>query len=75
MGWLKSCQIETVAMESTGVNWIPLFQNAVDGILKNIQSAKKSRVRWGNVHGVRFPWELALDFNATRGMSEVCHLA
>jgi transposase len=24
--WLKSCQIETVAMESTGVYWIPLFQ-------------------------------------------------
>ncbi len=24
--WLKSCEIETVAMESTGVYWIPLFQ-------------------------------------------------
>src|SRR6202162_703881 len=24
--WLKSCQIETVAMESTGVYWIPFFQ-------------------------------------------------
>jgi transposase len=24
--WLKSCQIETVAMESTAVYWIPLFQ-------------------------------------------------
>jgi transposase len=24
--WLKSCKIETVAMESTGVYWIPLFQ-------------------------------------------------
>jgi transposase len=24
--WLKQCQIETVAMESTGVYWIPLFQ-------------------------------------------------
>jgi transposase len=24
--WLKACQIETVAMESTGVYWIPLFQ-------------------------------------------------
>jgi transposase len=24
--WLKSCNIETVAMESTGVYWIPLFQ-------------------------------------------------
>jgi transposase len=24
--WLKECQVETVAMESTGVYWIPLFQ-------------------------------------------------
>ncbi|MGH9692770.1 MAG: IS110 family transposase, partial [Bryobacteraceae bacterium] len=24
--WLKRCAIETVAMESTGVYWIPLFQ-------------------------------------------------
>lgn len=24
--WLKNCQIETVAMESTGVYWIPLFE-------------------------------------------------
>ena len=24
--WLKKCDIETVAMESTGVYWIPLFQ-------------------------------------------------
>jgi transposase len=24
--WLKECQIQTVAMESTGVYWIPLFQ-------------------------------------------------
>jgi len=24
--WLKKCRIETVAMESTGVYWIPLFQ-------------------------------------------------
>jgi len=24
--WLKACKIETVAMESTGVYWIPLFQ-------------------------------------------------
>lgn len=24
--WLKACQIDTVAMESTGVYWIPLFE-------------------------------------------------
>jgi transposase len=26
--WLKQCQIETIAMESTGVYWIALFSNA-----------------------------------------------
>ena len=24
--WLKSCRVETVAMESTGVYWLPVFQ-------------------------------------------------
>ncbi len=24
--WLKQCRIESVAMESTGVYWIPVFQ-------------------------------------------------
>jgi hypothetical protein len=24
--WLKKCKIDTVAMESTGVYWIPLFE-------------------------------------------------
>ena len=24
--WLKKCKIRTIAMESTGVYWIPLFQ-------------------------------------------------
>ena len=24
--WLKECQVTTVAMESTGVYWIPIFQ-------------------------------------------------
>jgi hypothetical protein len=25
--WLKACQIETVAMEATGVYWIPLYES------------------------------------------------
>ena len=24
--WLKACRVDTVAMESTGVYWIPLFE-------------------------------------------------
>lgn len=26
VAWLKQCELETVAMESTGVYWIPVFQ-------------------------------------------------
>jgi transposase len=43
--WLKECQIETVAMESTGVYWIPLFQiletQGLEVKLVNMKSTKK----------------------------------
>src|ERR1700736_4468098 len=42
--WLKTCHIETVAMESTGVYWIPFFDYPVPRIVKEIQSSAKSRV-------------------------------
>lgn len=29
-GWLKECSVDTVAMESTGVYWIPIFQILAD---------------------------------------------
>jgi transposase len=32
--WLRDCGIRTVAMESTGVYWIPLYQLLADAILK-----------------------------------------
>jgi len=42
--WLKRCQIETIAMESTGVYWIPLFQilerNGFEVCLVNASHAK-----------------------------------
>jgi transposase len=34
VGWLKSCGITTVALESTGVYWMPLFQMLEDAGLK-----------------------------------------
>ena len=52
--WLKACKVKTVAMESTGVYWIPLFQkieaagmeallvNARD--LRNVPGRRKSDV-------------------------------
>jgi transposase len=42
--WLKACHIETVAMESTGVYWIPLFQ---------ILEAREFKVFLVNAHHVK----------------------
>ena len=42
--WLQQCQIRTVAMESTGVYWIPLFQ---------ILEKRKLEVRLVNAHHVK----------------------
>jgi transposase len=45
--WLKECDVRTVAMESTGVYWIPLFQilehAGFEVILVNPNYAKKPR--------------------------------
>ena len=42
--WLEQCQIRTVAMESTGVYWIPLFQileeRKIEACLVNAQHLK-----------------------------------
>ena len=42
--WLKSCGIRTVAMESTGVYWIPVFQilegKGIEAVLVNASYAK-----------------------------------
>jgi transposase len=42
--WLKQCQVETVAMESTGVMWIPVFQKleaaGLEVLLVNTKSLK-----------------------------------
>jgi len=42
--WLQQCGIRTVAMESTGVYWIPLFQ---------ILEQRKINVRLVNAHHVK----------------------
>jgi len=42
--WLQQCQVRTVAMESTGVYWIPLFQ---------ILEKRKFDVRLVNAHHVK----------------------
>ena len=42
--WLSACKIQTAAMESTGVYWIPLFQ---------ILEKRKIEVRLVNAHHVK----------------------
>ena len=42
--WLKNCRIETVAMESTGIYWLPLYftlkENGFDVVLVNARDVK-----------------------------------
>lgn len=42
--WLKSCRIDTIAMESTGVYWLPLYfilkERGFDVILVNARDVK-----------------------------------
>ncbi len=51
--WLKQCHIDTVAMESTGIYWIPLFeileQNGFEVRLVNPRSIKHAPGRKSDV--------------------------
>lgn len=44
VAWLEACEIETVAMESTGVYWIPLYElleeRGFEGVLVNARHLK-----------------------------------
>lgn len=44
INWLKSCGIKTVAMESTGIYWIPLYEkleeNKIEAVLVNASHIK-----------------------------------
>ena len=40
--WLTKCEIRTVAMESTGVYWIPLHQILEGGVLKCTWSTRST---------------------------------
>ncbi|HEX4170352.1 MAG TPA: transposase [Bryobacteraceae bacterium] len=58
--WLQTCRIRTVAMESTGVYWIPLFQiletRGFEVKLMNAHHVK-------NVPGERPMWRIASGFS------------
>jgi hypothetical protein len=60
--WLKRCQVETIAMESTGVYWIPLFQmlerNGFKVCLVNARHAKNVPGRKSDVKDCQWLQEL-----------------
>ena len=76
--WLKARGITTVAMESTGVYWIPLYQMLEDrGVraclvnarhMKNVPPSKSQSVRQGIAHAA---WELH-DTSKVPGWLEKC---
>jgi transposase len=62
VGWLKSCGIKTVAMESTGVYWIALFQKleaaGFEALLVDARRAKHVPGRKSDVQDCRWLQQL-----------------
>lgn len=79
--WLKSCNIKTVAMESTGVYWIPLFQilenNGFEVILVNARHVKNVPGRKTDVQDCQWLQQLhsyGLLRGSFRPADEICVL-
>jgi len=81
VGWLKACGIETVAMQSTGVYWIPLYellaQERVQVFLVNARETKNLPGRKTDVQECQ--WLLKLHVygllkNSFRPTEEICVL-
>ncbi len=78
--WLKHCRIDTVAMESTGVFWIPLYQLLEDaGIevflvnarhVKNVPGRKKTDVK--DCQWLQFLHSVGLLNASFRPAQEIC---
>ncbi|HET9396303.1 MAG TPA: IS110 family transposase, partial [Nitrospiraceae bacterium] len=60
--WLKACQVDTVAMESTGVYWIPLFQKleaaGIEVILVDARAVKHAPGRKSDVQDCQWLQQL-----------------
>lgn len=60
--WLKECKVDTVAMESTGVYWIPLYElleeNGFEVLLVNARHLKNVRGRKTDVQDCQWIQEL-----------------
>ena len=60
--WLKACQVDTVAMESTAVYWIPLFQKleaaSIEVILVDARAVKHAPGRKSDVQDCQWLQQL-----------------
>lgn len=79
--WLKYCKIKTVAMESTGVYWIPVFQlldsNGFNVVLVNARYAKNVPGRKSDVQDCQWLQQLhgyGLLRGSFRPNNEICIL-
>ena len=77
--WLKRCGITTVAMESTGVYWIPLFQMLADAGLKpclvnarNMKNVPGRRTDWHDCQWLQYLHSVGLLRAAFRPDQSVC---
>ena len=79
--WLKACQIQTIAMESTGVYWIPLFQmlegNGFEVFLVNARHVKNVPGRKSDVKDCQWLQQLHT-FGMLRGsfrpQAQICQV-
>lgn len=79
--WLKQCGVKTIAMESTGVYWIPVFQiletSGFEVILVNARHVKNVPVRKADVQDCQWLQQLhsyGLLSGSFRPKDQVCEL-
>ena len=79
--WLQSMSVETIAMEATGVYWIPLFEvldaRGFDVQLVNSRATRQVSGRKSDVLGCQWIWQLmcyGLLSGAFRPADDICAL-
>lgn len=75
-GWLKACSVDTVAMESTGVYWFPLFEllesRGFTVLLVNARHVKNASGRKSDVLDCQWPQQL-MTYGLLRGAFRSSH--
>jgi transposase len=68
--WLHQCRITTVAMESTGVYWIPLYQMLVNA--RGLKNVPGRRTDWHDCQRLQYLHSVGLLRAAFRPEQDVC---